>query len=108
MDDREFQKVADACLARVAKWLESLDPDDADYSTADGSVTIEFPDGMKFILSRQSATNQIWLAAAAHGYHYNYDHARDAWLDDKDNHDLYARIAELVAEQVGHPIEFDT
>lgn len=108
MDDREFQNAADACLARVAKWLEGLDPDDADYSTSDGSVTIEFPDGMKFILSRQSATNQIWLAAAAHGYHYDYDPASDAWRDDKDHHDLYARLAELVSEQVGHQIEFES
>jgi CyaY protein len=108
MDDREFSRVAEACLARVSKWLEGLDPDDADYSTADGSVTIEFPDGMKFILSRQSATNQIWLAAAAHGYHYDYDPASDAWRDDKDHHDLYERLAELVSEQVGHPIEFET
>lgn len=108
MDEREFQNAADACLARVAKWLENLDPDDADYSTADGSVTIEFPDGMKFILSRQSATNQIWLAAAAHGYHYNYDPVRKAWLDDKDHHELYARIAELVSEQIGHPVEFES
>ena len=45
MDDREFLKVADECLGRVAKWLEDFDPDEADYSTADGSVTIEFPDG---------------------------------------------------------------
>jgi CyaY protein len=107
MDDREFQKAADSCLVRVAKWLEGLDPDDADYATADGSVTIEFPDGMKFILSRQSATNQIWLAAAAHGYHYDYDAARKTWLDDKDRHELYPRIAELISGQIGHRVEFD-
>ncbi|HVA80008.1 MAG TPA: iron donor protein CyaY [Candidatus Binataceae bacterium] len=107
MEDRDFQKLADSCLARVAKWLEGLDPDEADYSTADGSVTIEFADGMKFILSRQSATNQIWLAAAAHGYHYDYDADRGAWFDDKDRHELHTRIAELVAEQVGHPVQFD-
>jgi len=108
MDDREFQNAADACLARVAKWLEGLDPDDVDYSTADGLVTTEFPDGMKFILSRQSATNQIWLAAAAHGYHYDYDSAGDTWLDDKDHHELYARLAELISEHVGHAIEFNS
>jgi|SRR5580658_504350 CyaY protein len=107
MDDREFSARSDACLSRVAKWLEEFDPDDVDYSTADGSVTMEFPDGAKFILSRQSATKQVWLAAQSHGYHYSYDLAHDAWIDDKDRHDLYERLAEVIGEKIGHPVEFE-
>ena len=107
MDDREFVAKSDACLARVAKWLEDFDPDEADYATADGSVTIEFPDGAKFILSRQSATRQMWLAAGSHGYHYNYDVANDTWLDDKDAHQLYPRLAEAVSAQIGRAVEFE-
>ena len=105
MDDREFVAKSDQCLDRVAKWLEDFDPEEADYATADGSVTIEFPDGAKFILSRQSAGKQMWLAAGAHGYHYNYDSSRDTWLDDKDGHELYARLAEAVSAQIGHAVE---
>ena len=104
MDDREFIAKADACLTRVAKWLEDFDPDDVDYATADGSVTMEFPDGAKFILSRQSATKQVWLAAGARGFHYTYDASRDRWLDDKDGHDLYARLAEVVGEKIGKDV----
>ena len=59
MDDREFLKAADECLGKVAKWLEGFDPDEADYSAADGAVTIEFPDGGKFILSRLSLTRLL-------------------------------------------------
>jgi len=108
MDDREFLKAADQCLAKVAKWLENFDPDEADYATADGSVTIEFPDGGKFILSRQSATRQVWLAAEAHGWHYNFDPATGGWRDDKDGHDLYTRLAEVLGDRIGHEVEFDS
>lgn len=107
MDDRDFLKAADDCLGKVAKWMEDLDPDEADYATADGSVTIEFPDGGKFILSRQTATNQVWLAAEAHGWHYNLDAASGKWKDDKDGHDLYERLAEVIGERIGHPVTFD-
>ena len=48
MDDREFVAKSDACLGRVAKWLEDFDPDEVDYATSDGSVTLEFPDGAKY------------------------------------------------------------
>jgi iron-sulfur cluster assembly protein CyaY len=105
MDQNEFLKRADECLGAVAKWLETLDPDEVDYTTGDGVVTIEFPDGGKFILSRQAATSQIWLAADARAWHYNRDAASQRWIDDRDAHDLYGRLAEVVSERVGHPIK---
>ncbi len=72
MDPKEFVARSEACLSRVAKWLEDFDPDEVDYNTGDGALTIEFPDGGRFVLSRQSATLQVWLAAGAHGWHFDY------------------------------------
>ena len=105
MDDSEFRERSDACLGKVAKWLEDFDPDEVDFTTADGVVTIEFAAGAKFILSRQSQMKQMWLAAGAHAYHYNWDSAKALWLDDKDGHDLFPCLAEAISEQVGHPVE---
>ena len=76
MDDNEFRERSDTALTKVAKWLEELDPDEVDYTTADGVVTIEFAAGAKFILSRQSQMKQMWLAAGSHGFHYNWDDSR--------------------------------
>jgi CyaY protein len=104
MDQNEFLKRADECLGVVAKWLETLDPDEVDYVTGDGVITIEFPDGGKFILSRQAATNQIWFAADARAWHYNRDPQTAHWADDRDGHDLYGRLVEVVSERIGHPI----
>ena len=107
MDAKEFAQRSDACLARVARWLEEFDPDEADYSTGDGVVTIEFPDGGRFVLSRQSATLQMWLAAGAHGWHFDYDSARDRWVDDKDGQELNARLAQALSERLGREVEFE-
>ena len=106
MDDNEFREGSDAALTKVAKWLEDLDPDEVDYTTADGVVTIEFAGGAKFILSRQSQMKQMWLAAGSHGFHYNWDAARKVWIDDKDGHELFPRLAETISEQLGHSVEF--
>jgi CyaY protein len=105
MDDNEFLARSDQCLGKVAKWLEDLDPDEVDYTTGDGVVTIEFSSGAKFILSRQSQMKQMWLAAGARAFHYNWDAARDSWLDDKDGDELFPRLAESISEQLGHPVE---
>lgn len=105
MDDKEFTAQSDACLSRVAAWLEELDPDEVDYTTGDGLVTIEFPDGMKFILSRQSAAGQVWLAAGARAWHYGLDVSSGRWVDDKQGGELFGRLAEVISEQVGHPVD---
>lgn len=107
MDANEFAQRSDACLARVARWLEEFDPDEADYSTGDGVVTIEFPDGGRFVLSRQSATSQMWLAAGAHGWHFDYESSRDRWVDDKDGEELNARLAQALSEKLGREIKFE-
>jgi len=108
MDEKEYLQRADECLHAVAKWLETLDPAEVDYTTGDGVVSIEFPDGGKFILSRQAATKQIWLAAGARAWHYNFNDATARWIDDRDAHDLHGRLAEAISERIGRTIEFDS
>src|SRR5262249_46791328 len=99
MDEQEYLRAADACLERAARWLEDLE--DLDVTAGDGLVTIEFDDGTRFVLNRQSAARQMWLAAGARAWHYGWDPGRRAWLDDRDGHELFARLAEVVSGQLG-------
>ena len=63
MSESEYLGLADACLERVTKWIDGLDADEIDYSTRDGMVSLEFPDGARFVLNRQGPARQMWLAA---------------------------------------------
>ena len=103
MDKQEFSRLADACLERVTTWLETFDPDEVDYDSADGVVTLEFSDGQKYVLNRQTAASQMWFAAGAQAWHF--DLADDAWRCSKDGADLYQRIAEAVSEKLGRPVQ---
>jgi CyaY protein len=104
VDESEYRQLAEACLQRVARWLEGIDPDEVDYTTGDGMITLEFPDGVRFVLNRQGAARQIWFAAGARAWHYDWDGARSSWVGDRDGHDLYERIAEVVSEKIGRPV----
>ncbi len=104
MDSREFLRRADECLERVARWLEPFDPDELDYATSDGVVTLEFADKRRYVLNRQTATDQMWFAAGARAWHYNWDAQKQTWVDDRDGHDLYARVAEVVSEKLGRTV----
>ena len=65
MDRSTYLKLADECLARIAKFGEPFDPDEMDFSTTDGVVTLEFPDGARYVLNRQAAADQMWFGDLA-------------------------------------------
>lgn len=104
MESKEFLRLADACLARAAEKLEAFDPDEVDFSTSDGVVSIEFPDGARYILNRQTAADQMWFAAGARAYHYGWDAGRSVWVDDRDGHELFERLSAAISEKIGRTV----
>lgn len=104
MDRAEFIRLSDACLERAVRALEPFDPDEVDYSTTDGVVTIEFPDRTRYVLNRQTATSQMWFAAGARAWHYDWDARQQAWIDDKERVELFARIGEVVSAKLGREV----
>jgi len=104
MDRQTFLRLADDVIARIEDWLEDFDPEEVDYSTADGVIKIQFAGGKTFVLNRQIATNQIWYAAGVRAWHYDLDDSNGEWHCDKDNHELFARVSETVSEQLGRTV----
>ena len=104
MDAETFVRRADECLEQVADWLESFDPDELDYGTTDGVVTLEFADGTRYVLNRQAGSHQMWYAAGARAWHYDWSDEQGAWLDDRDRHELFSNVARSVAEKLGRSV----
>jgi CyaY protein len=104
MEHQAYIRLADACLEQVASALEPFDPDEVDFATSDGVVTIEFADKVRYVLNRQTATDQMWFAAGARAWHYDWDAASGTWRCDKDDHELFARIGEVVSEKLGRAV----
>ena len=100
----EFALAADACLERVSSRLEDFDPDEVDYTTADGVLKIEFPDGVTFVLNRQSAAQQVWFAAGARAWHFEKE-PDGSWRSTKSGEDLMQCIAEAIGGKLGRQIE---
>lgn len=107
METPTFIKLADECLERVSTWLESFDPDELDFEPSDGVVTLEFSDGKKYVLNRQTAASQMWFAAGARAWHFDWDAEREVWTSDKDGAEIFARIAESVTEKLGRNVRID-
>jgi CyaY protein len=102
MSEQEYYERAAACLARVSRWVDAVNDDALDAATGDGLVAIEFEDGTKYVLNRQSGNHQMWFAAGARAWHYDWTDG--AWRDDRDGHRLEDRIVEVVGAKLGHAV----
>ena len=102
MDAAEFHRAIDAAIERVARALQSAE--DVDFTAGDGLLTLEFDDGTRWVLNRQSGNHQLWLAAGARAWHYDWDADARTWRDDRDGHVVWDRLAALLAEKLGRPV----
>lgn len=102
MDITQYDTLADQVLTRIEDWLQDFDPDELDYTTADGVVKLEFSDGVTFVLNRQAGSHQMWYAAGVRAYHYDWNGTQ--WVDDRDGHELYANVARTVGAKLGRDV----
>lgn len=97
MTESEYGHLADATL----KQLESaLDAAGVDYERAsDGVLEIEFDDDSVIVVNKQSAAQEIWVAAKRGGFHFRW--ATDAWRDTRSGEALFSVLSRLASEQSG-------
>lgn len=102
MDDKEFNGLADAALARIEAALEASEAD-IDFELAAGGVLeIEFADRSKIIVNRHGIAREIWVAARAGGFHFRWDGR--SWRDTRDGAELMAKLSNLASQQAGESI----
>lgn len=102
MTESEYTRLADETLARIEQSLEAAD-EDLDFELAPGGILeVEFENGSKIIINKQSATQEIWVAAKSGGYHYRWDGS--VWRDTRSGEDLFAALAGFASAQAGRAI----
>jgi CyaY protein len=100
--DSEYHAAADRLLSRIERqadeWLQQ-GVIDIDTNRAGGLLELAFPNGSKVVVNKQPPLHEIWLAARSGGFHFRWSEGR--WLDTRDGHEFYERLAEEIAAQAG-------
>lgn len=104
MEDLEFLGLADQFMQSVIQRVDEVDPEDLDADLSMGVLTLEFADGSKCVMNRQTAAHQIWLAEGATAWHFERDDS-GTWQDTKGRGALEAVLSEILSRRLGEPIE---
>ena len=83
MDEKTYRHLLDDTFARVDRAFEEVDPDVAEVSVAQGTLTITFFEKQRLMLTPQPSPRQIWAAFRDRAWHFDWAEAKRAWLDDR-------------------------
>jgi len=104
MNESEFQEIADQTIEDIQDAIDNCGAD-IDYDEIGGVLTLEFENGSKIIFSKQSAMNQLWMAAKSGGFHFDYNEETEQWIcDSGDNEEMYNMLSRLSTEQAGEDV----
>lgn len=104
MTEVEFDKIYSDTLMRIEDAIEASGAD-LDYETVNDILTIGCPDGSVIIVTRQTAARQLWVAARAGGFHFDYDEDGGQWLRSPGGESLEAVLGRIGREQAGAELE---
>lgn len=105
MNESEFVDLAEDTIEAIQLAIDESGAE-IDYDEINGVLTLEFDNGSQIIFSKQTPVKQLWMAAKAGGFHFDYDETRQQWFCDKgDKEDLYTMLNRLSSEQAGESIQ---
>jgi CyaY protein len=102
MEEKRYRQLVDEAFARIDAAFADVDPDVAESTVSQGTLTIVFPGNRRFIVSPQTPVRQIWVAFKDRAWHLDYEAATGRWIDDRGQGiELYALVARVTADATG-------
>jgi iron-sulfur cluster assembly protein CyaY len=106
MDESQYLSLAERTFRSIEAALDAADAEDVDCERAGDVLTLTFKDNRRCVLNTQRPTRQLWLAANARAWHFNYDESVAKWLDDKGkNEELFATLTGIIKEHAGIDVD---
>ena len=101
----QYYECIDETFEEVESKLEELESD-PDIAVAEGVLNVTFSNGVVFVLSRQPAVEQLWLATTGGGFHFVWRDADEEWFDTKTNDGFRQLLSRELAEHAGEHIQW--
>lgn len=105
MNETEFNQQADDLMLAVEDAIDEAGVD-MDYESSAGVLTLTCENnGSKIIVSRQPATQEIWVAARSGGYHLA--HRDGEWVCGVTGETFNELLERVCTEQLGEAVRLD-
>ena len=104
MNESEFIDRAEETIEAIQDAIDECGAD-IDYDEINSVLTLEFENGSQIIFSKQAPAKQLWMAAKAGGFHFDYDEANQQWIcDSGEKENMLTMLNRLASEQAGESV----
>ncbi len=101
-DESTYRGLVDEAFQVIDDAFADVDPDVVESAYSQGTLTLQFADGKRCILSPQAPVRQIWVAFKDRAWHMSLDPDTGRWLDDRGRgNELYRLIEEITKQAAG-------
>ena len=108
MEEKLFRQMVDQTFHRIDAAFEKVDPDLAESTAGQGTLTIVFREKHQLILSPQTPVRQIWAAFRDRAWHFDLNQ-QGQWMDDRGQGvNLFTMVQDLARENAGVSITIES
>ncbi len=109
IEEKVYRQLVDEVFHHIDGAFADVDPDAAECTISQGTLTILFPGNLRFILSPQTPVRQIWAAFRDQAWHFDRDPTTGRGLDDRGRGiELYRLVEDVTRQTSGHPVTVTT
>ena len=98
LSESKFEVVADATLTAMVEALADLEDDALEVDLESGVLTLRFEDGTRYVVNSHRAARQIWMAADATAWHFDYRDGK--WVAAKSGDELWDSVERVTSRKL--------
>ena len=102
LSESRFEALADETLGRLMEQLADLESDRLEVDLESGVLTMSFDDGVRYVINSHRAARQIWMAADATAWHFDWVESR--WLSAKTGEELFGVVQARTSQKLGQTV----
>jgi CyaY protein len=106
MNESDFNQLAEDTMLAIEEAIDDCGVD-IDFDNAGGILTLEFDNGSRIIINKQTPLTQLWVAARSGGFHFDYDTEGECWRLQGKADELFLCLARYCSEQAGETVTFE-
>jgi CyaY protein len=99
MDESTYDRLASEEMLYIEGQFDEVDPDEVEVTSSSGVLKLELKDGVTIVLNTQRPARQLWLAAVASAWHFDYDETDGRWRN-RENDELRETIRMVIKERI--------
>lgn len=105
ISEQDYEARALPELRALVDALDALELPELECELASDILTLELPNGDRYVVNSHRAARQIWMAAERNAWHFDWVDEQRAWVAKKTGDELWGTLSRVLTSKLGRPVQ---